>query len=221
MAPQAVREHEDQPVFSAPRRTPGCQAHAALSMRARCSQHCAGQRGPQERHRRRFPGARGNLHNQPEQCGEPGPSCSNPHACSGEPCQLRGTHREALIAILQHGQGILWHHRLGHTGWTAARSAWRTAAQLAVASSPGTPRSPSQVIDASLDLQVPFAHQVAQRLRELQEKVHGVEDVHLVSDELGLLSAWAQVLAGLLRHPSQALQKALEGTAGALDSLDW
>ena len=32
-----------------------------------------------------------------------------------------------------------------------------------------------EVIDAALDLQVPFAHQVAQGFRELQEKVHGVE----------------------------------------------
>ena len=45
-----------------------------------------------------------------------------------------------------------------------------------------------------------------------------MEDVHLhsVSDELGLLGPWAQVLAGLLRHPGQALQETLEGTARSL-----
>ena len=59
-----------------------------------------------------------------------------------------------------------------------------------------------QVIDAALDVQVPFAHQVAQGLRELQEEVHGMEDIHLhsISDELGLLGPCGPRCRTVMRH---------------------
>ena len=141
MAPQAVCPSTKISRCSVHRRrTPGCQARC-LSMRARCSQHCAGQRGPQERHRRRFSGARGNLHNQPEQCGEPGPSCSNPHACSGEPCQLRGHPPRSA-----HCHPSAWPghpHRLALGGLDWATLDGRRHRALGPKSSPAAPPQPS------------------------------------------------------------------------------
>ena len=162
---------------------------------------------------------------------------ANPHSQPDHVVQIRahalvdlascgGTHCKALVAILQHGQGTQWHHWLALGGSDRAaldgrRHGALRGQQLGLLRRAQELHSARlQVIDAVLDAQVPFAHQIAQGFRELQEEVHGVEDVHLhsVSDELGLLDPWAQVLAGLLRHPGQALQETLRALSGALGS---
>ena len=122
------------------------------------------------------------------------PSCSNCTHGLVDLASCGGTHCEALIAILQHGQGILWHHwlALGGSDWAALdgrRHGALGGQQLGLLRRAAQELHSArvEVIDAALDLQVPFAHQVAQWHRELQED--GVEDVHLhrMSDELGLL----------------------------------
>ena len=178
---------------------------------------------PQERHQRRFPGARANPHSQPEQCGEPGPCCSNPRACSGGPCQLWG---HPLQSARCHPSA--WP---GHPVASLARSdraaldgrrhgALRTAARLAAASSPRTPLGPSRG-----DSRPGSAGSLCapQGFREFQEEVHGVEDVHLhsVSDELGLLGPDPRSSLACCATPAKPCKRPANALPRALDSPAW
>ena len=220
-----VPEHEDQPGVQRTGAELQAAKHAALGMRAGVASVAQDKEVPRKGIKDSFQGhARICTANQSSVGSLAHLVQIRTHALV-DLASCGGTHCEALIAILQHGQGMLWHHwlTLGSSDWAALdgrRHGALGGQQLGLLRRAAQELHSArlEVIDAALDLQVPFTHQVAQWLRELQEEVHGVEDVHLhrVSDELGLLDPLAQVLAGLLRHSSQALQETLQGTARCL-----
>ena len=75
-----------------------------------------------------------------------------------------------------------------------------------------------QIIDSALDLKLTTSHSLTDGLTEAQQKVHGVEDIHLDSmgsDGIGV-RARTHLLLGLLRNDTQVLQKPLQCRASFL-----
>mmetsp|Transcript_36404 Transcript_36404/g.78595 ORF Transcript_36404/g.78595 Transcript_36404/m.78595 type:complete len:400 (+) Transcript_36404:463-1662(+) len=137
----------------------------------------------------------------------------------------RNARHEALVSLFQGLQGQLGRHdsilrcadgTKGHGWWQRQirrqqlRLAWGLTQKLHSAS--------LEVIDATLDVQLSLADQLTQWLTELQQEIHGMEDVHLHSmrHQLLLGSTWAQLFTGILRHHGKTLQQALQSAARSI-----
>ena len=132
-------EHEDQLGVQCTGAELQAAKHAALSMRAGVPSVAQDKEVPRKGIEDGFQGRAGICTTNQSSVGSLTHLCSNPHACSAKPCQLRGhpprsahCHPSAWPGHPVASPARSGRFGLGHTGWTAARSAWRTAAQLAV-----------------------------------------------------------------------------------------
>mmetsp|Transcript_65697 Transcript_65697/g.104373 ORF Transcript_65697/g.104373 Transcript_65697/m.104373 type:complete len:354 (-) Transcript_65697:68-1129(-) len=145
-----------------------------------------------------------------------------------------GTSSKALVALLQHRQRQVGRDPFICTGahtmqtsllhcdhgrWDGHAAFQQFFLQRRLAQK--LHRSSLQVVDATLDLNLSSLDHLADTFAEAQEKVHGVEHVHLHSMSGHFIRAccWSHLLCGFLGHGAKILEQPLQSASCHL--LSW
>mmetsp|Transcript_24263 Transcript_24263/g.50313 ORF Transcript_24263/g.50313 Transcript_24263/m.50313 type:complete len:357 (+) Transcript_24263:1678-2748(+) len=146
-----------------------------------------------------------------------------------------GTGSKALVALLQHRQRQVRRHPFIRTGahtmqtslllcdhgrWDGHAAVQQFFLQRRLAQK--LHRSSLQMVNATLDLNLSSLDHLADTLAEAQEKVHGVEHVHLHSMSGHFIRACprSHLLRGFLGHGAKILKEPLQSTSCCL-LLSW